>query len=177
MSYQFIPHDLAIAIIDKSKINENAEIYNEDGGIVRAQLTAITAISNIIGTYKDDEGNTTTLKNNAYKTIHRLEHSKNKDKIDFDKNLINTLTGTISSALMNSLKNSEEAKVTMIKWMPSTAKIEDLFHALNYGKIMTMKEAISKGLGVRYNCQCGMLILKNKDSMKIESKLNIKKLL
>jgi len=123
-------------------------IYNERGGMQREQLKVISKYKILTG-----------AKSNAYKTIRRLDKSKNKQSIDFAANLKNTMAGTISNEVMDSLANSKKADEIMVKWLPSSATEHRVNHALQYGKTMSIKKARKLGLGVDYGCQCGMQII------------------
>lgn len=157
----FYPADVARNLIDETDIDED-ELYNDRDGVTRAQLTLLSGASRKLGTITNPDGKTTTLKENVYKTIHRLHASANKKNIDFAANVKNTMYNTIQFEVMNQLEQQTtpaDRKTTMIKWLPSTANEQDPFHALNYGKTMSMQSALDKGLGTRYGCQCGMAIL------------------
>lgn len=130
------------------------KIYNGRGGMKRAQLQVIGKLNAV-----------SDAKVNAYKTIHRLYASPNKDKLDFGKNLKNTLTGTLKTALMDTFDDmpiKDKRKIT-IRWLPSSAHEHRAIHALNYGKTMTMDVAIKKGLGVDYGCQCAFEVISGQD--------------
>lgn len=145
------PHNEAEKALEASPVNPD-DVYNDRDGITRAQLTAINALP-----YASD-----TIKKNTYLTIHRLHASANKANVDFAANVKNTMVGSISSAFMQAVDENlseNQKKTTMIKWLPSSANEPDPFHALNYGKTMSLDQAIKKGLGQRYGCQCGMEIL------------------
>lgn len=167
MSFVFSPAQVAENIIKETGIDENA-VYNDRDGVTRAQLTLLSKASKTIGkveyTNKDGKKQSSTLKDNIYKTIHRLHGSANSKNIDFAANVKNTMYNTVQFEVMNQLKAEipeQEREETMIKWLPSTADEQDPFHALNYGKTMTMKAALDKGLGTRFGCQCGMRIIKS----------------
>lgn len=104
-------------------------------------------------------------KENAYKTINRLEKSQNK--VNFDANLKNTLAGTVQFSFMNSLENLPKStkQNTIIQWMPSSSDEHRIEHALNYGKTMTLQQALDRGLGLDYGCKCGMRIKTNEKEM------------
>lgn len=142
------------------------DIYNERGGIRREQLKIITRYDVLMD-----------AKSNAYQTISRLEKSANKDNIDFGKNLKNTLTGTLSSQIVTSIAKSENADKIIIEWQPSSAEEERATHALHYGKKMPITRAVKLGLGVDYNCQCGIKIVSGqKYAQPIVQRLNKGKL-
>ncbi|UKA23376.1 hypothetical protein IHC92_20710 [Photobacterium damselae subsp. damselae] len=105
-------------------------------------------------------------KSNAYKTIQRLDASKNKANLDFEANLKNTMIGTLSYEIMESLGDSEHADEIEIKWLPSESAEHRINHALQYGKTMSLKRAKSLGLGVDYGCKCGMQIIKGHKHIK-----------
>ncbi|ALR91304.1 hypothetical protein [Vibrio alginolyticus] len=137
-------------------------IYNERGGMQREQLKLINKYSILMG-----------AKSNAYMTIKRLEKSKNKSNLDFAANIQNTMTGTLSSEIVQTLAKSEHADEMIIEWQPSSSKHERRTHALHYGQRMTIKQAERLGLGVEYNCQCGMkLISGQKHAQQIVNKIN-----
>ena len=164
MAIEFYPYQAAEALIEESDI-EPDEAYNERDGLVRAQLTAISTASAVLGTQtfttSDGKTETTTLKKNVYKTIHRLHASANKKNIDFAANVKNTVYNTVQFAIMEKVEAipTKQKQETVIRWTPSQAEEADPFHALNYGKTMTLDAALKKGLGTRYGCQCGMIIL------------------
>lgn len=140
------PHELAAQYLAAIGVSYDA-IYNDDDGIKRAQLNILS------GAFFYRE-----LKKNAYKTIHRLHASANRKNLDFAANLKNTLEGTVSAGLMETLDSSipvAEQKKIMGTWLPSSADEQDPFHALNYGKTMSLYEARKRGLGTRWGCQCG----------------------
>ena len=151
MAYEFYPHQISEQyLLDLGVDFEN--VVNDSGGILRQQLTILSSAPFFKA----------IIKKNAYLTIARLNKSKNLKNIDVNKNVKNTLVGTVSGALMDYIDQDatqEVKKGTIIKWLPSSANEADPFHALQYGKTMTIEAAISKGLGVRYNCQCGMRIV------------------
>lgn len=175
MSFIFTPAQVAENIIEETGVDENA-VYNDRDGVTRAQLTALSAASKTIGnvTYTDADGKkkSSTLKENVYKTIHRLHGSANSKNIDFAANIKNTMYNTIQFEVMNQVKSQipkSELENTQITWLPSTANEQDPFHALQYGKTMSMQAALDKGLGTRFGCQCGMRI--NKASKETEETL------
>lgn len=151
MAYEFFPSQISEQYLLDLGVDFE-DMANESGGLLRGQLTALSSAP----FFKS------IIKHNAYKTIKRLDMSANIKNIDVNKNLKNTLIGTVSGALMEYIEQEatpEVKKGTIIKWLPSSAEEADPFHALNYGKTMTIETAIKKGLGVRYNCQCGMKII------------------
>lgn len=147
------PFSFALEITTALGINFD-DIYNDRGGIRRAQLLAINKLNA-----------STNVKVNAYKTIKRLDASPNSKVLDYGKNLKNTIRGTLQSALMDSLDSlpKPEQRQVKIRWIPSSADEQDPIHALSYGKTMTLDVAIKRGLGVRYGCQCAMEILSGED--------------
>lgn len=138
------PYSMSQQLLDWFNIDFE-RIYNEQGGMHREQLKLINKYSIL-----------TEAKSNAYMTIKRLEKSKNKANIDFAANVKNTMVGTLSSEITKTLANSEYADEIIIEWQPSSAEEERATHALHYGQRMTIKQAEKLGLGVEYNCQCGM---------------------
>lgn len=138
------PYTMAGNLLDWFGIDFE-RIYNEQGGMQREQLKLINKYSILMD-----------AKSNAYMTIKRLEKSKNKSNLDFAANIKNTMTGTLSSEIVQTLSKSEHADEMIIEWQPSSSKHERRTHALHYGKRMTIKQAEKLGLGVEYNCQCGM---------------------
>lgn len=165
MSYEFVPHQISEQyLLDLGVDFEN--VVNDGGGILRQQLTVLSSAP----FFKS------IIKKNAYLTIARLDKSKNLKNIDVNKNVKNTLIGTVSGALMDYLDQEAPQKIkreTMIKWLPSSAHEADPFHALQYGKTMTLEAAISKGLGVRYNCQCGMQIVSEPKGENLQTLKNL----
>lgn len=135
---------MAENLLDWFNINVD-RIYNERGGMQREQLKLINKYTILSG-----------AKSNAYMTIKRLEKSKNKQNIDFAANIKNTMLGTLSSEITQTLASSPNADDIIIEWQPSSAKEERATHALHYGQRMSIKQAERLGLGVEYNCQCGM---------------------
>ncbi|MDF4381978.1 hypothetical protein P3440_23120, partial [Vibrio parahaemolyticus] len=85
----------------------------------------------------------------------------------------NTTTGTFSSEIVQTLSISEHTDEIIIEWQPSSAEEERATHALHYGKRMTIKQAEKLGLGVEYNCQCGMKITSGQShAQQIVNKIN-----
>lgn len=137
-------------------------IYNEQGGMQREQLKLINKYSIL-----------SEAKSNAYMTIKRLEKSKNKQNIDFAANVKNTMVGTLSCEITKTLATSKHADEIIIEWQPSSAEEERATHALHYGQRMTIKQAERLGLGVEYNCQCGMKFINGqKYAQPIINKIN-----
>ncbi len=159
------PYTMAENLIEWFGIDFD-DFYNDDGGIKREQLKIINRYSVLTG-----------AKSNAYQTISRLERSKNKDNIDFAKNIKNTITGTLSSEIIQSIANSKYADKIIIEWQPSSAEEERATHALHYGQKMTIKKAVKLGLAVEYNCQCGIKVVSGQQYVKpIVQRLNKGKL-
>jgi len=155
------PYTMAENLLDWFGINFE-RIYNEQGGMRREQLKLINKYAILTG-----------AKSNAYKTIKRLDKSSNRANINFTANIQNTITGTLSSEIVQSLANSESAAEITIEWQPSSAEEERATHALHYGQRMTIKQAERLGLGVEYNCQCGMKIIAGqKHAQQIIQKIN-----
>lgn len=150
------PYEFALAMLEFLGVDFD-KVYNNRDGIRRNQLKILGKLNAV-----------SDVKVNAYKTIHRLYASPNRDNLDFGKNLKNTLTGTIKTALMDSLEDlpkADQRRVT-IKWLPSSADESDPAHALNYGKTMTLDVAIRKVLGVRYGCKCAFKVISGEDVVK-----------
>ncbi|TVO35076.1 hypothetical protein [Vibrio algivorus] len=141
------PYSMSEKLLDWFNIDFD-RIYNEQGGMQREQLKLINKYSIL-----------TDAKSNAYITIKRLEKSSNKANIDFAANVKNTMVGTLSSEITKTLATSEYADEIIIEWQPSSAEEERATHALHYGQRMTIKQAEKLGLGVEYNCQCGMKLI------------------
>jgi hypothetical protein len=153
------PSEIALSYLIAQGI-EFDDVYNDNDGVTRTQLSILVGMKFF----------TKETKTNLYKTIHRLHASANKKNINFAANIKNTLVGTVSSTLVESLDvKAKEDKGILIRWLPSSADEADPMHSLNYGKIMTMGVAIQKGLGVRYGCQCGMEILHKSDAKKLNN--------
>lgn len=150
MTNEFItPSEMAEEILISSGFDFD-EMINDDYGIYREQLRFFSIFASGL-----------QLRKNAYKTIYRLRASKNKSNLDFAANLKNTMIGTVKTALMDEFQNlpDEQQKEVIIKWLPSAAKQARDSHGLQYGRIMTMKEAIRRGLGVDWGCQCGFKVV------------------
>lgn len=150
------PYEFALDLLQLLGIDFD-RIYNQSGGVQRAQLLLLNRLNAV-----------SDAKVNAYKTIKRLDASPNKKVLDYGKNLKNTLTGTLKTAMMDSLDDlplAEKRKVT-IRWLPSSADEHDPLHALNYGKTMTLDVAIKKGLGVRYGCKCAFEVISGQEIIK-----------
>ncbi len=155
------PFSMAENLLDWYGI-DFGRIYNERGGMKREQLKLINKHSVLMG-----------AKSNAYMTIKRLEKSQNKKSLNFAANIKNTILGTLSSEIVQTLAKSEHADKIIVQWQPSSAKDERATHALHYGKKMSIKQAERLGLGVEYNCQCGMkLISGQKHAQQIVNKIN-----
>ncbi len=155
------PYTMAENLLDWFGIDFE-RIYNERGGMQREQLKLINKYSILMG-----------AKSNAYMTIKRLEKSKNRSNLDFAANIKNTMTGTLSGEIVQTLVKSEHADEMIIEWQPSSAEEERATHALHYGQRMTIKQAEKLGLGVEYNCQCGMkLVAGQKHAQQIVNKIN-----
>ncbi|MDG3034186.1 hypothetical protein P7245_22425 [Vibrio parahaemolyticus] len=150
------PSEIALQLLEWLGIDFDA-VYNSRGGIRRQQLILLNKINQQTG-----------AKTNIYKTIHRLEASKNPQNIQWAKNVKNVLVGTVQASLMEKFENlsDEEKKKTKIKWIPSSARRPDLVHATYYGKVMTLGIALKRGLGLRYGCQCGFEVLANEETAK-----------
>ncbi|EPW7384740.1 TPA: hypothetical protein ACMD15_003401 [Vibrio cholerae] len=143
------PHQLAFELLKYLGIDFGI-VYNHQGGIRREQLRLLSRINKKTG-----------AKTNIYKTIHRLESSKNPENIQWTKNIQNVLVGTVQASIMDRFSSIpiEDQKKIKIKWVPSAAKRPDATHAKNYGKVMTLSTAIKRGLGLRYGCQCGFIVV------------------
>lgn len=155
------PYSMSEKLLDWFNIDFD-RIYNEQGGMQREQLKLINKYSIL-----------SEAKSNAYTTIKRLEKSKNKQNIDFAANVKNTMVGTLSSEITKTLAISKHADEIIIEWQPSSAEEERATHALHYGQRMTIKQAERLGLGVEYNCQCGMKFISGqKYAQPIINKIN-----
>lgn len=155
------PYSMSEKLLDWFNIDFD-RIYNEQGGMQREQLKLINKYSIL-----------SEAKSNAYMTIKRLEKSKNKQNIDFSANVKNTMVGTLSSEITKTLATSKHADEIIIEWQPSSAEEERATHALHYGQRMTIKQAERLGLGVEYNCQCGMKFISGqKYAQPIINKIN-----
>ena len=159
------PHELAAAFLVAEGVKFD-DVYNNAGGRTSKQLSVLLSIP-YIG--KD-------LAANAYKTIKRFTDStfsKEKENTqkdinqhyDFTANIESTLVGTTSTAIMEGAAKEDPGQ--LIKWLPSSADEQDIKHALEYGRTMTMETALKKGLGTRYGCQCGFEILNDNDQLTI----------
>lgn len=131
------------------------KVYNDRNGIKRDQAKALTRLNALA-----------PVKQNTYTTIHRLYKSANRQDIDWASNIENTMVGTLSSALITDIQDAQHDNeinpnndVIMIKWLPSESEEHRITHALEYGKTMTLDQAIQKGLVVDYGCKCGFQIV------------------
>lgn len=149
MSNQFEPWALAKKLLIALGFDFN-DIYNDQGGIRRHQLKMLTKVNKLTG-----------ARDNAYQTINRLEKSKNKNNIDFDANLENTIVGTVSGSIMSGIDNLPESdkKNIIVKIIPSESENRRHTHQLLYGKVMPIEEARRRGIGVDYGCKCGMRVM------------------
>ncbi|HDM8140692.1 TPA: hypothetical protein P0E12_004982 [Vibrio harveyi] len=153
----FSPYMMALGLLEKMGVDFEA-VYNGEKGIKREQLKILSALPLARG----------MTKTNVRQTIKRLSLSDNKKKVNFAANVKNTMVGTVSGAIVHTIDNYDTIADIEIRWLPSEAKEEDAFHALNYGKRMTLKEAKKRGLGVRYNCQCQFEVVKKTDEKKVD---------
>ena len=142
------------------------DVYNEKGGRTQTQLSILLGAP-----FMGKE-----LAANSYKTIKtfndstfaKAEENTQSDvneHYDFAANIENTLTGTISTALMADMV--EQNPDQLIKWLPSSADEQDVKHATYYGKTMTIKVAEDRGLATRYGCQCGMELINDDESITV----------
>lgn len=157
------PSEIALRFLEILGV-DFGQVFNERGGIKRQQLK----ILNKVNAYSP-------VKTNAYKTIHRLEQSPNQQMIDYQKNLKNTLVGTIKTSIMLSLDDmpKKSKQDVIIRWIPSEAQEQDPIHALNYGKTMTLELALQKGLGTRYGCQCAFEVISGGDIIEANFKKSV----
>lgn len=103
---------------------------------------------------------------NIRKTFDRLAKSENED-IKHNRNLRNTLVGSFTELIMqDAVKGEKKNAPTVIRWIPSSAKEPDAYHARFYGKTMTLKAARDLGLATRYGCQCGFEVLNNEKEIR-----------
>lgn len=145
----YAPEQIAIEILEGAGFDFD-ELMNDKYGLIKGQLSIFSKFSPA-----------SNLRKNAYKTINRLKASPNKPNLNFKANVKNTLVGTIKAAMMesfNDLSDAEQGEI-VIKWQPSSAEEPRSKHMLNYGKVMTMREALRRGLGQEYGCQCGFTVL------------------
>ncbi|AUR91866.1 hypothetical protein NVP1166O_05 [Vibrio phage 1.166.O._10N.261.51.C7] len=104
---------------------------------------------------------------NAQKTLTRLDRSDNRDKIKFNRNIRNTVIGTVQSVLMNAVQKGELKNApTLVRIIPSTAQEQDVEHARYYGRTMSLEAAINLGFTVRMGCKCGLEFLNNEQEIK-----------
>jgi hypothetical protein len=146
---EFNPWEMAELYLESLGINFD-DIYNDRGGIHRAQLT----IMQNAGLFSAE------VIANTRQTIARLEKSANKKNINFTANVKNTMIGTIATGITESIHEKADPDKLII-WDPSFADEIDPLHALNYGKTMKLSTAKKKELGTRYGCKCGMTFVIN----------------
>lgn len=110
---------------------------------------------------------TPLLLSNARQTINRLDRSANKAGLNFQRNVRNTITGTLQAVIMEKLREGESRNnPTLVRIVPSKAKEPDAYHARFYGKVMSLDAALEIGITLRYGCQCGLYILNNEQKIK-----------
>ena len=142
------------------------KVYNDSGGRNQAQLSILLKIPNL----------GKELAANAYKTIKRFNDSNFANAegttqkevnahYNWEANIEQTLVGTTSTALMDAAV--ETSPNQLIKWLPSTAKEENVEHALQYGRTMQLKKARDLGLGVRYICQCSFEVVNEEEQLNL----------
>ena len=144
---QFYPNSVALEILLLVGINQY-ELYDEAEEEFTEKAALIFAFTGALGLF---------LKSNAAKTITRLRASKNP-AIKFGRNLELALVGSLSTAIMEHLSadfENEKDKSPLVRWIASSARDPDPFHAVQYGKVMSLRRARTLGLGTRYGCQCG----------------------
>lgn len=104
---------------------------------------------------------------NAEKTLARLDRSHNRGNIKFNRNIRNTVIGTVQSVLMNAVQKGELKNApTLVRIIPSTSKEQDVEHARYYGRVMSLEAAINLGFTVRMGCKCGLEFLNNEQEIK-----------
>lgn len=140
------PHRLAETWLRQAGV-KFSDLYSvSTGEINKRELAKIYAFS-------------PTLYLNVLETLRRLNKSENPE-IQFNRNLKNTLVGSMAREIVEKAAQAEQrGKPTIIKWMPSTAKEPDAYHSRFYGRTMTLKSAKDLGLGIRYGCKCGFQVL------------------
>ena len=143
---QFYPQLVALEMLLFLGIN-HYDLYDEVEEEFTERAVLLFASAGALGLF---------LKSNAAKTITRLKASKNP-AIKFGRNLELTLVGSLSTAIMEHLSSDfdEKDKNPLVRWITSSARDPDPFHAIQYGKVMTLRRARALGLGTRYGCQCG----------------------
>ena len=168
MATEIYPYKEAEKAIEKSGIKVDSMYSENTEDLKKTQMQALETASAFMGTVKGSKGGKTTLEQNVYRTIQRVTVDAKSKDIDVNANIKNTVYNTVQYQYMDKFKDAttdKEKKETMIKWLPSTAEEQDPFHALNYGKTMTMQAALDKGLGTRYGCQCKMEIISAPDGV------------
>lgn len=107
------------------------------------------------------------LLKNAKLTLERLDKSDNKEGIKFNRNIRNTVIGTMQSYIMNGLREQEDKdNPTLVRIIPSTAREQDAYHARFYGRIMSLDGALKIGITLRYGCKCSLQFLNNEQLIK-----------
>ena len=153
---KFYPHLIALEILFLLNIDTN-ELYEEETETFTDKAVLLFASAGTLGLF---------LKKNARLTLARLKSSKNP-AIRYARNLELTLSGSLSSAIMEKVESEFDGSSVLIKWITSSAHDQDPFHSLQYGKVMTLKQAKSLGLGIRFGCQCGFEFVKKSNDMKL----------
>lgn len=146
------PRDIAEEYLISLGIDFEA-MANDSGGIVRAQLQILTQASKHF--------NAPNLAKDARKTIARISNTPNQN---YAANLYNTVLGILTTSITEEYYRTANPN-QMVTWLPSDAEEQDLEHALNYGKTMTVKTAQKKGLGIRIGCKCGFSFKKEDDTI------------
>ncbi len=74
----------------------------------------------------------------------------------YGKNIKNTTLGTCATAIA-AWELAKMGDNALIKWLPSTAREQDLKHKIQYWRIMTASAARELEICTRYGCQCGFI--------------------
>lgn len=102
---------------------------------------------NKISTYKE------TLPGEQLKEVETLIDTLTPNN---DHYISNIVLSYLMAALTFQMGINDGRRQTKLIWLPSSSENADPFHALNYGKEMTLKSALKKGLGHSYGCKCGI---------------------
>lgn len=159
MPFILNPERQAILILEQYGIRIENLYAESTGDINKKEIRKLNLINPV-------------LLHNARMTIERLDKSDNAKNLDFQRNVRNTIVGTLQAVVMETMLEKEDPKnPTLVKIIPSKAKEPDAYHARFYGKVMSLQAALKIGITVRYGCQCGIQILtneqKNKEALKI----------
>lgn len=158
------PDEIARRWLEAQGIDWEA-MANDRGGIASAQLAILRKAARFFGI--------PGLVDNARATIARVEksqtkeaaRSKKEERAIYARNLYNTVVGTLSTGITEQY-NEAAGPDKMLQWLPSSADNHDMHHALNYGKVMSVKTAEAKELGTRYGCKCGWRFLSESATIK-----------